>query len=94
MPSDLEIRLAEDGELQDVLLDGQSLWPIWFKVEWKGNGHLGAKIAGQRLSTREGDVIRFVRASGATVERKGGAGPRRARQPESGLESGAVSDRS
>jgi hypothetical protein len=56
----LEVRLDEHGELRDVLLDGESLWPIWFKVEWKGNGHLGAKIAGQRLSTREGDEIRFV----------------------------------
>jgi hypothetical protein len=59
----LEIRLASNGELEDVLLDGESLWPIWFKVEWKGNGQLGAKIAGRRLSTREGDEIRFVVAS-------------------------------
>jgi len=59
---DLEVRLALDGRLQDVLLDGQSLWPTWFKVEWKGNGQLGAKIAGRRLSTREGDSIRFTLA--------------------------------
>jgi hypothetical protein len=57
---DLEVRLAPNGELQDVLLDGESLWPIWFKVEWKGNGQLSAKIAGRRISTREGDAIRFV----------------------------------
>lgn len=60
MSYNLEIRLAPDGELRDVLLDGESLWPVWFKVEWKGNGQLGAKIAGRRLSTREGDLIRFV----------------------------------
>jgi hypothetical protein len=64
VPSTLEVRLAPDGELQDVVLDGESLWPIWFKVEWKGNGHLGAKIAGHRLTTREGDVIRFVQGAG------------------------------
>ena len=60
MSETLEIYLAADGELQDVRLNGQSQWPIWFKVEWKGNGHLSAKIAGQRLSTREGDEIRFM----------------------------------
>jgi hypothetical protein len=57
---DLEVRLSADGELQDVLLDGQSRWPIWFKVEWKGNGQVGAKIAGERLTTARGDRIRFV----------------------------------
>jgi hypothetical protein len=56
----LDVYLDELGELQDVRLDGESLWPIWFKVEWKGNGQLSAKIAGQRLSTREGDEIRFL----------------------------------
>jgi len=56
----LEVCLDPSGEFQDVRLDGESLWPIWFKVEWKGNGHLSAKIAGQRLSTREGDEIRFL----------------------------------
>lgn len=60
----LEIYLDPAGELRDVRLDGESLWPIWFKVEWKGNGQLGAKIAGQRLSTREGDEIRFVIGAG------------------------------
>lgn len=62
MSHHLEIRLAPNGDLQDALLDGESVWPIWFKVEWKGNGQVGAKIAGQRLSTREGDKIRFVLA--------------------------------
>lgn len=60
MTPTLEIQLDESAELRDVLLDGESLWPIWFKVEWKGNGHLSAKIAGQRLSTRDGDVIHFT----------------------------------
>ena len=60
MSSQLEIHLARNGELRDVLLDGESRWPTWFKVEWKGNGHVGAKIAGRRLSTRDGDQIRFL----------------------------------
>lgn len=60
MGSDLEIRLAPDGTLEDLLLDGESVWPIWFKVEWKGNGELSAKVAGQRLSTARGDTIRFA----------------------------------
>jgi hypothetical protein len=58
--SRLMIKLAPDGGLQDVQLDGESLWPIWFKIEWKGNGDLSAKIAGNRLSTRQGDEIQFV----------------------------------
>jgi hypothetical protein len=61
---ELEVRLTPDGSLADVLLDGESLWPIWFKVEWKGNGQLSAKIAGNRLSTREGDEIRFTQDTG------------------------------
>lgn len=60
LPVDLEIRLTPEGELRDVLLDGESRWPIWFKVEWKGNGQVGAKIAGCRISTRDGDTVRFV----------------------------------
>ncbi len=66
MGRQLEVRLKPDGTLADVLLDGDSLWPIWFKVEWKGNGQLGAKIAGNRLSTREGDEIRFVIGAAST----------------------------
>jgi hypothetical protein len=65
--SRLEIKLARDGSLQDVRLDGRSLWPIWFKVEWKGDGELGAKIAGNRLSTRQGDEIRFLVESGDAI---------------------------
>lgn len=79
MPSTLEIYLDPDGELRDVLLNGESLWPIWFKVEWKGNGHLGGKIAGQRLSTREGDEIRFVIGAAEAV-RSGEGGAQRGRR--------------
>jgi len=46
-----------EGEIQDVRLDGESLWPSWFKIEWKENGQRSAKIRGERLSTNFGDEI-------------------------------------
>ena len=36
---------------------GRSLWPTWFKIEWKGTGDVSAKVRGLRLSSRYGDVI-------------------------------------
>ena len=54
--SRLEVDLAK-GEVKDVRLDGESIWPIWFKIEWKGNGEVSAKVQGARLSTRNGDLI-------------------------------------
>lgn len=47
----------KDGELQDVRLDGDSVHPTWFKVEWKETGEMSAKVKGLRLSTRLGDTI-------------------------------------
>jgi len=41
----------------DVRLDGESVWPVWFKLEWKGSGEMSAKVRGVRLSTRLGDRI-------------------------------------
>jgi hypothetical protein len=58
----LEVFL-DGAEVLDVRLDGESLWPIWFKVEWKETGARSAKIAGERLSTNHGDEI--VIAQGA-----------------------------
>ena len=52
----LEVYL-QDGEVRDVLLDGESLWPSWFKIEWKETGQRSAKIRGERLSTNQGDEI-------------------------------------
>lgn len=46
-----------DGKVVDVRLDGESVWPVWFKLEWKGNGELSAKVRGVRLSSRYGDRI-------------------------------------
>ena len=45
------------GEVVDVRLDGDSVWPTWFKIEWKGTGDVSAKVRGVRLSSRHGDVI-------------------------------------
>ncbi len=47
----------ENGEVADAKLDGESFWPAWFKIEFKGNGELSAKVRGVRLTTRQGDVI-------------------------------------
>jgi hypothetical protein len=47
-----------DGALTDVRLDGESVHPTWFKIEWKGaSGEVSAKIKGVRLATRYGDAI-------------------------------------
>jgi hypothetical protein len=53
------------GEIADVLLDGTSLWPSWFKIEWKENGQRSAKIRGERLSTNFGDEIVIHQAEAA-----------------------------
>ena len=39
-------------------LDSESVWPTWFKIEWKETGEMSAKVKGVRLATRFGDVIR------------------------------------
>ena len=66
-----------DGEVHDVTLDGESLWPMWFKIEWKETGQRSAKIRGERLSTNHGDEIVLVTESSAA------AGARPARRGES-----------
>lgn len=53
----LDVYLGEQGVLLDVLLDGASVYPTWFKLEFKGNGEMSAKVRGVRLSTRLGDKI-------------------------------------
>ena len=52
----LDVYLTE-GELKDVRLDGESVFPTWFKVEWKEDGEISAKVKGVRLATRYGDEI-------------------------------------
>ncbi|HEY7063511.1 MAG TPA: hypothetical protein VII06_18680 [Chloroflexota bacterium] len=68
-----------DGEIQDVRLDGESLWPSWFKIEWKENGQRSAKIRGERLSTNFGDEI--VIHQGDAAPAAAAARPTRRRSP-------------
>ncbi len=63
----LEVILDGGGQVADVRLDGESIWPIWFKLEWKGDGQISAKARGVRLSTRQGDQI-TVHVQAAHVE--------------------------
>ncbi len=62
----LEVYLA-DGEVRDVRLDGESLWPTWFKIEWKETGARSAKIRGERLSTNHGDEIVIIHEPAAAA---------------------------
>lgn len=55
-PHRLDVYLV-DGQVEDVRLDGESVWPTWFKIEWKGTGEVSAKVHGVRLATRTGDAI-------------------------------------
>ena len=51
-----------DGQLADVRLDGESVLPTWFKLEFKENGEVSAKVKGVRLATRFGDAINIHQA--------------------------------
>ena len=46
-----------DSRPVELLLDGESLFPVWFKLEFKEGGEVSAKVKGVRLATRFGDVI-------------------------------------
>ncbi len=58
----LDVYLA-DGRLADVRLDGESVFPTWFKLEFKESGEVSAKVKGFRLSSRRGDAIRIHHGS-------------------------------
>ena len=61
----LDVYLQE-GKLVDVVLDGESVFPVWFKIEFKGeSGEVSAKIKGVRLGTRYGDEINVHQVSEA-----------------------------
>ncbi len=47
----------DEGRLADVRLDGESVFPTWFKLEFKESGEVSAKVKGVRLSSRNGDAI-------------------------------------
>jgi hypothetical protein len=57
----LDVYLA-DGQLQDVRLDDESVYPTWFKIEFKETGEVSAKVKGVRLATRNGDEITIHQA--------------------------------
>jgi hypothetical protein len=46
-----------NGRVADVRLDGESVHPTWFKIEFKETGEVSAKVKGVRLATRFGDSI-------------------------------------
>ncbi len=46
-----------DGRPVEVRLDGESVHPTWFKLEFKETGQVSAKVKGLRLATRYGDTI-------------------------------------
>jgi len=57
----LDVYLA-DGRVADVRLDGESVHPTWFKIEFKETGEVSAKVKGVRLATRFGDEINLHQA--------------------------------
>jgi hypothetical protein len=63
----LDVSLTAEGELADVRLDGESVYPTWFKIEWKETGEVSAKVKGVRLATRFGDEINIHQAETAQV---------------------------
>ena len=52
----LDVYLVE-GKAVELRLDGESVFPTWFKLEFKENGEVSAKVKGVRLATRFGDRI-------------------------------------
>ena len=60
----LDVYLTE-GQLTDVRLDGESVFPTWFKLEFKETGEVSAKVKGVRLGTRFGDEINIHQVAAA-----------------------------
>ena len=52
----------DGGRPVDLRLDGESVYPAWFKLEFKETGEVSAKVKGVRLATRFGDVINIHQA--------------------------------
>ena len=53
-----DVYLVDDRPV-DVRVDGESVFPTWFKVEFKENGEVSAKVKGVKLSSKRGDTIRI-----------------------------------
>ena len=56
--NELDVYLR-DGQLVDVILNGESVFPTWFKLEFKESGEVSSKVKGVRLSSKRGDLIRI-----------------------------------
>jgi hypothetical protein len=48
----------EDDRAVDIQVDGESVFPTWFKLEFKETGEVSAKVKGLKLSSKRGDTIR------------------------------------
>ncbi len=46
-----------DGRAVDAAVNGESVFPTWFKLEFKETGEVSAKIKGLKLSSKRGDTI-------------------------------------
>jgi hypothetical protein len=61
IPADRENHVLDvyllNSRVADIHLDGESVHPTWFKIEWKETGEVSAKVKGVRLATRFGDEI-------------------------------------
>jgi hypothetical protein len=54
----LDVYLVDDRPV-DVRVDGESVFPTWFKLEFKESGEISAKVKGHKLSSKRGDIIRI-----------------------------------
>src|SRR5262249_29100678 len=72
MPVDRENHVLDvyvrDSRPVDIRLDGESLFPIWFKLEFKESGEVSAKVKGLRLATRFGDTIHIHQLQSSAAE--------------------------
>ena len=67
IPEDRENHVLDvylvDSKPVELKLDGESLFPVWFKLEFKETGEISAKVKGVRLATRFGDEINIHQGS-------------------------------
>lgn len=47
----------EGDRAVDIQVDGESVFPTWFKLEFKETGEISAKVKGLKLSSKRGDTI-------------------------------------
>jgi len=54
----LDVYLVDNRPV-DIRVDGESVFPTWFKLEFKETGEVSAKVKGLKLSSKGGDVIQI-----------------------------------